>query len=207
MMRDDQPTPEASENGKVVLLLVERAKEGDTEAFGGLVRLYKEKAYGLALSFLRHPQDAEDVSQEAFLKAFEKIKTYNPALGSFGSWLLQIVANLSRNKLRWKKIRDKWLVPIDRSSGGGEEDIPDLQIADPDVKSDPSVGTEGVLQNEEIVQAVDSLPEQQKTVLHLKFVQGYKISEIAKIMGLAEGTVKSHLFRGMESLKKIVGEK
>lgn len=202
----NQRVPSDAEESPV-LLLVRKCQEGDQSAFGDLVCIFREKAYALAYSYLNHHQDAEDVSQEAFVRAFRKISAFDPMVGSFGSWLLRIVANLSLNKLRWKKIRNRMTFSLDRNINGAETEEPmPMQVADPSTKIDPHKSTEKSLENKRVEDAMAALSEQQRTALHLKFVQGYKISEVAKIMNLAEGTVKSHLFRGIENLKGSIGD-
>ncbi len=191
---------------RTILLLVSRCQEGDQDAFGDLVDIFKEKAYGLAYSYLNHRQDAEDVSQEAFIRAFSKINSYDSKLGSFGSWLLKIVANLSLNKLRWKKIRARLTVSLDHTVGDADSDDPmPMQVEDTNADIDPQKSADKSFQDNRMKTVMAALSEQQRTVLQLKFVQGYKISEVAKIMNLAEGTVKSHLFRAVENLKDVMG--
>lgn len=190
-----------------ILSLVEKSKDGELQAYGELVRIYRERAYGLAFSFSKHHHDAEDISQEAFIKAFEKIGTFDPRVGSFGSWLLKIVANLSINKMRWNKVRKKFLLFLDSGFNGPEErDSPALQIADPNKNLEPEANAERSWESARIAGAMASISPQQRMALHLKYIEGYKLSEISKIMRLAEGTVKSHVFRGIEGLKKIMKE-
>lgn len=189
-----------------ILILVEKCKQGDTNAFGELVCMFRVKAYGLSLSYLKHHQDAEDVSQEAFVRAFRKIHSFDPSCGSFGSWLLKIVVNLSLNKLRWKKIRQGLTLSLDSNPESYEEDSPPFQVADTASNIHPDKQAEQSLENSRVAEAIQHLPYQQRTALHLKFVQGYKISEVANIMDIAEGTVKSHLFRGLRHLKILLGD-
>ena len=189
-----------------ILLLVQKSKKGDLDAFGELIRLYQEKAYGLAFSFLHNPTDAEDISQEAFLQAFKKLQSFDGS-GSFGAWLLTIVANRSKNKIRWKKIRERLTFSLDEPSGDPDrEDQPRFQPADTDRRSDPSAHADASWQTQKLSRSMDRLSPRQRTAIELKFIQGYKISEVAGLMGLSEGTVKTHIFRGLESLKNRIGK-
>lgn len=185
----------------MITLLVERSKQGDLDAFSQLISVYRVRVYGVAFSFLHNHQDAEDISQEAFIQAFKKLGSLNPS-SSFEPWLFQVVANMSRNKIRWRGVREKFTISLDAEpDSGGENDIAKLQVADPDRKIDPSFQADHTMLTKQLNNAVTKLPIQQRTAIHLKFIQGFKILEVAKLMRLSEGTVKTHIFRGLESLK------
>lgn len=198
----ENPTSASEEQQNLIRGLVEKSQKGDISAFGKLIELYQEKAYGLALVFLRNHADAEDVSQEAFIRAFKNLHSFK-ASGSFGSWLIKITVNLSKNKLRWRRIREKITFSLDQLITPDEDsERPVMQVADTDKTIDPSLTADQVWKNQQLSQAMDGLSVQQRTAIHLKFIQGYTIREIAEIMDLAEGTVKVHIFRGLEGLKK-----
>lgn len=168
--------------------LVQRARAGDSGAFGDLVRAHADAAFGLALSFLKNRPDAEDASQEGFLKAFRNLDSFEGP-GGFRPWLLTIVANTCRNRLRWQKLRNFWHVD-------GDETLIENQPEPPGPAQDSA----------ETARALESLTEQQRLAVQLKFVEGHKIREVAQIMGLSEGTVKTHLYRGVAQLRKILKE-
>jgi RNA polymerase sigma-70 factor, ECF subfamily len=163
----------------------------DLETFAVWIKLYWLKAYALALAYLRNHADAEDVSQEAFLRAFNRIRALRQRPESFKSWLMTVVANLAKNRIRFRRVREKTAFFLDAAEPDGHR-IPEL--------SESRVNGNG--HAERLAEAVAALPERQRCAVELKFFHGYKISEIARIMGLAGGTVKAHLFRGMMGLKK-----
>lgn len=188
-----------------ILDLIYESQQGNLAAFAELVRFYQKKAYGLAYSFLKNHHDAEDISQEAFVKAFENLGSFDRTR-SFNSWFLTIVANLSKNKIRWKKVRERFTFSLDAVSNDSEKDGQAMQVADRNPQIDPILETGHTILAENLNRALDGLPTQQRTAIQLKMVEGYKISEVANVMNLAEGTVKTHIFRGMEKLKKNIGE-
>lgn len=186
------------------LPLIERIRQGDRDAFSELVRRYQRQAFGLAHSFLKSVPDAEDVAQDAFLKAFEKLGTFD-ASGSFEAWFFTIVANLARKKLRWHKVRTTLTLSLDaprEDDRGGDPTTP--QVPGPEARDNPERLAESGWRAGRLQEALAGLPEQQQTALRLKYVEGWKISEVARLMGLAEGTVKAHLFRGTEKLRKVL---
>ena len=186
--------------------LIERCKRGDLDAFNELITLYRVKAYGLAYSFLKNHHDAEDVSQEAFIKVFKSLSSYDSS-GSFHSWLFTIVANLARNRIRWRNLRERlgFSLDEDHSQTNGNGPAP-AQIADPDPASDPLAAVSRAWESKRISEAMDGLSDQQQVAIYLKFIHGYKISEIADLMCLAQGTVKTHISRGLEALRKVLEE-
>lgn len=200
----DGKTPAETEQARIVSALVEKSKNGDLEAFGELIRLYRERAFGLAYSFLNNHHDAEDISQEAFIQAFKKLESFD-ASGSFGAWLLTIVANMAKNRIRWRKVREKFTFSLDAGfDANGDGERVEFQIPDKTKDLDPLANVEKMWASARLAAQMSELPARQRTTVHLKFVQGFTIPEIAKMMNLAQGTVKSHIFRGIESLKKTI---
>lgn len=191
------------ERHRAIAALIRSSQEGDLQAFGELIVLYREKAYGVALSLLNNHHDAEDISQEAFIKAFENLKSFEPS-GSFGAWLFKIVSNLAKNKLRWRRIRERFTISLDDSKEDDEGDLLKLQVADPDKKVEPAFYADQSSESSMLMESIGKLPERQRRAVELKFVQGCKLSEVAEMMEIAEGTVKSHIFRALETLKNIV---
>lgn len=176
--------------------LIRRAQIGDTEAFDRLVRLHDRKVLQLAYSILGNLQDAQDLYQETFLRAFSKISSYRFD-GEFGGWLGRIAVNLSLNRrkqryrLRWFSLHERETV---QPEWGAEEkmirhETPENNYLAHELRT-------------QINQSLDALPTQQRAVFALKHLHGYKIAEIAKMLDCAEGTVKNALFRATHSLRK-----
>ncbi|MCA9743771.1 MAG: RNA polymerase sigma factor [Deferribacteres bacterium] len=176
--------------------LIERAQGGDTQAFDALVRMHDRRVLQVAYAMLNHLHDAQDVYQETFLRAYSKIATYRFE-SSFSTWLLKIAVNLSinrrkqRKRRQWFSLEEKGANVIEHHMSGGG--------------ADPSSTEKQVASNEfqqHVAASLEALSEQERAVFTLKHFQGYKISEIAKMISCAEGTVKNYLFRATQKLKK-----
>ena len=177
--------------------LIERVLGGDTDAFEPLVTENQSRVYHLALKMLSDPEDAYDVSQEAFLKAFTSLKSFKGE-SSFSSWLYRITANLCLDQLRSrKKQKTAALVYLD-----DEEAEQELQL--PDLRYEPEAETERRELRRAIDMALEKLPAQSRSILLLREASGLSYSEIGETLGLEEGTVKSRLFRARAKLAKIL---
>lgn len=177
--------------------LIIRAKKGERASFDSLVEIHKERAFALAYHFTGNPEDAKDLSQEAFIRAFVGIRDFRGGSG-FYTWFYRILVNLCRDFLRRKKSRSK--VFMERGTlwtGEDTEDMPEPVDSTPD----PS---EAVLDGETrqlISEALDKLPERQKAVFVLRHLHGMKLSEISEVVGCSEATAKVHLFRATRGLR------
>ena len=164
--------------------LVAGALAGDGEAFGVLVERYERAVYNLCLRMLRNVEDAKDASQESFFKAYRSLRTFK--LGAkFSTWILTIAYNASCDRLSKRK----------HDSGAELTDRADLGPG-------PAEETERADEARRLRRAIDSLPEKYRAVITLYHLQGLQYDEIALILGLPMGTVKTHLFRGKELLRK-----
>lgn len=164
--------------------LVAGALAGDGEAFGVLVERYERAVYNLCLRMLRNTEDAKDATQEAFFKAFRSLRTFR--LGAkFSTWILTIGYNASCDRLSKR-----------RHDSGAEI----TERADPG--PGPAEETEREDEARRLRRAIDMLPEKYRAVITLYHLQGLQYDEIALILGLPMGTVKTHLFRGKELLRK-----
>jgi RNA polymerase sigma-70 factor, ECF subfamily len=179
------------------LQLIERARNGERAAFDSLVGIYKGKAFALAYNFTGNTEDAKDVLQEAFVKAYLNIKKFRGG-STFYTWFYRILLNQYKDILRRKRTRIKVLVdapgPMDENDDAPAEAV------------DNSPGPGTALLNKEIREkadeAINMLPEKQKTTFILKHMHGMKLSEIAGIIGCSESTAKVHLFRATKNLQK-----
>ncbi len=166
--------------------LIERCKKNDRKAQMQLYKSYCDAMYCVALQYVKDVNDAEDVLQEAFIKAFKNLHQFKAEV-TFGAWLKRIVINKSIDFLKKKR---QLLVSIDEGY---------LQIAD---NEDWNVEQEVTLQ--EVVQAIEQLPEKYKYVVMLYLLEGYDHSEIAQILSISENMSRTHLFRGKKKLKEIL---
>lgn len=178
--------------------IIERAKNGDQDAFCELVEKYKQKAINIAFSFCRNHEDAKDVSQEAFIKAFKTIKNFRRE-SLFFTWFYRILMNLCRDHLR-RKMKDKTI-----SITAGINDGTQYEESIFEIIASSGPGPKEQLLNkelgEQLTEALNSLPERQKIVFTLKNIHGLKINEIAGIVECAEGTIKAHLFKATLNLQ------
>jgi RNA polymerase sigma-70 factor (ECF subfamily) len=168
--------------------LVALAKKGDTEAFGRLMVEYQSKIYRLARRMTETDEDAEDVLQEAFIKAFRSIGGFKGE-SKFSTWLYRITVNLALMKLRKKKLDAVSLdEPIATDEGAVQREIED-EAMDP---------LEELIESESmdiLDKAVDELPKTYRAVFVLRHVEGLSTEDTAKIMNITVPAVKSRLHR------------
>jgi RNA polymerase sigma-70 factor (ECF subfamily) len=165
--------------------LVQRAQQDDERAFGELVRRYEHKVYSLALRMVRNPEDAEDVLQDTFLRAFRGIKSFK-GNSTFSTWIYRIAANSALMRLRKKQL------PTVSIEDASEREAP---IAIADWKPGP---VEQLLTQETfraMEDAVDSLPAEFRQVFILRDVEELSNAEVAEILDLSVAAVKSRLHR------------
>jgi len=178
------------------LALVAEAKAGSYEAFEELVNRYENKIYRLGLNVTGNPEDAEDVLQEAFLKAFQHLGEFR-ADSRFYTWLVRIAVNEGLMKLR--KRRSDRSVPMEDEVGEDGELIP-RELAD--WKPNPEqifaqAEIESILRD-----AAQKLPPTYRTVFLLRDVEDLSTAETASVLNLSEGTVKARLFRARLMLRE-----
>jgi RNA polymerase sigma-70 factor (ECF subfamily) len=179
--------------------LIARAQKDDRWATEEFVCRYHQKAYAIAYYMCSgDSEEAQDLTQEAFLRAFRNIKKFRGD-SSFYTWFYRIVVNTcldGRRRLRrWERIFSR--------EGEREERTKEVPEEQPDMggASDPMNALSGKQLTLEVRKALMTLPERQRIAFQLKVFQGMSIREIAQVMGSAEGTVKSQLFRATHSLR------
>jgi RNA polymerase sigma-70 factor (ECF subfamily) len=171
-------------------VLVRRVQNGDSDAFFELVRPYERAVFLAALSLVKNDADAEDVAQEAILKAFKNLARFRQE-SKFSTWLIQIAINEA--KMRLRKDRRHLYESIDEGRLGDEGDYIPKDFAD--WREIPSEALEQKELRKALTKALDSLPEKYRTVLILRDVQHLSIAETAQVLGLSEANVKTRLSR------------
>ena len=166
--------------------LVQSCLGGDNSAFAGLLELYQDRIYSFALRLLKDPVAAEEAAQEAFVKAFRGLSSYNKAY-PFSSWLFRIAHNACMDALR----AGNKTVSLDG------EDFPDL----PDLSAGVETKVSDSLDSEHIEAMLASLSPIYSEVLLLAYRENMGPAEIAAVIGAPEGTVKARLFRARELIK------
>jgi RNA polymerase sigma-70 factor (ECF subfamily) len=179
--------------------LIEAAKGGDPEAFGVMVEHYMPKALGFATKMMGNAEDAKDVTQEAFVKAYRSLGSYRREAG-FATWFFRVLSNACTDHLRKASLMRRVFFFSKRGEeeGGAE---PLEEAADPH----PGAGPEEDMKRRELglalTRALMSLTARQRAVFLLKHYDGMKFSDIAAIIGISEGAVKSHMARAVTALR------
>ena len=176
----DGPSPAARADA----VLVERARSGDEEAFRMLVDLHRDRAYGLALRITRSPADAQDVAQEAFVRAWRALPAFRGE-SAFGTWLHRIVARRALDRaesLRARSRRESALddAPMAEAPAGPERDVFLARRLDA---------------------LMARLSPAQRAVLTLHYARDVAVEDIAQALGMPENTVKTHLARARAALR------
>ena len=178
--------------------LIQLCLAGQQGAFDALVSRHYRGIYNMIYRMLGNSEDAADVTQEAFLRAYTRLGTFRVGR-PFPAWLKTIASNLSIDHLRRKKTQGGAPVSFDERVEAGVQHQDDRALA-PDeqvVMADDS---------RRVLAAVQQLPEKQRAVLILRHVEGLKLNEIAETLNMPLGTVKTMLFRGREAVREMVGE-
>ena len=174
--------------------LVGLAKTGDREAFEMLVERYKQKAYQIAFHHSRDREEAKDLSQEAFLRAYTQLKGFD-LRSSFYTWFYRILGNLCIDyKRRNRRFTLQPLEAEDNQQGAARN------TSDHSASPDEEVSAGQMARRVEVT--LSGLPANQRTAFFLKNQEGLSIREISKIMRAAEGTIKVHLHRAVTALRR-----
>jgi RNA polymerase sigma-70 factor (ECF subfamily) len=178
--------------------LLEKARQGDAEAFEKLIEAYQKKVFNIALRMLGNYDDACDIAQEVFIRAFRSIKDFREQ-ALFSTWIYKIATNACLDELRRRK--NRVFISIDEEVKLEEGDLK-RQIEDD--KPSPDIEVEQNEMREEINKAISELSEEHRVVIVLRDIQGFTYEEIAKITKCPEGTVKSRINRARQALKEIL---
>ena len=167
--------------------------------FEEIVATHQQRALKIAYYYLRNPADVEEVVQDAFLKAFLHLPSFREEL-VFKLWFTKIVINACLDRIKANKRRSRWMIPTDDKQH-------ERLLRHP--SSEPS--PERVLfvdeRSAELRMAVIKLPERQRAVVVLNVFQGHSTKEVSQALGLSEATVRVHLFRAIQSLRKLIGRR
>ena len=165
--------------------LVARALAGDRTALGVLVTRFAAPVRRLANAILRDADEAEDAAQDGVLQALVKLDRYDPTR-PFGPWLMRIVANAAIDRRRRRAVRDTSELDEELAGGGP---LPDVEV-------------DRLALRQRLAMALDKLPERYRVAVVLFDVEGYSQAEIAEILGVAPGTVRSAVFHARRRLRR-----
>jgi RNA polymerase sigma-70 factor (ECF subfamily) len=178
--------------------LLEAFRSGDDAAFDALIGMYSAKLYKVAYALLGSRQDAEEVVQDTFLRAYRALQAFRGD-SSLETWLHRITVNLARNKFQWNHRRGDGVnvsltTPDDESGAENEQDVPDMRMEPDLVLEQDEIGTN-------IMKALNSLPGNLRETMLLRHVDDMPYEQIAQKLDCKVGTVKSRLSRGREMLR------
>jgi len=188
--------PNLSEKAKHDYKLVRLAVNGDEKAYAELLGRYKDAIYYMLLKMVNNKSDAEDLTIEAFGKAFKNLAQYTPNY-AFSTWLFKIATNNCIDFIRKKKAN---LISLDHSSDDQDNITTPLQSDSPDPEEDMIKSQRMALTRD----VVSKLKPRYRTLVELRYFKEYSYDEIAKELGLPIGTVKAQLFRARELLFNIL---
>lgn len=168
--------------------LARLARGGDSDAFGQLVERYASAARRVARAVLRDDDEADDAVQDGVLAAWRAIERYDPAR-PFRPWMMRIVVNAALDLRRRDKVRRTEMIP---------ETVESRTIG-------PDRATDAVILGAQLRAALAELPERQRVAVVLFDAEGYSHAEIAALLEVPEGTVRSYVFHGRRALRRVLG--
>lgn len=187
---------ELSDKAKSDLMLVSQAKKGDEKAFASLMNRYRDSIYYMLLKMVNNPYDAEDLTIEAFGKAFRNIESYTPKY-AFSTWLFKIATNNCVDFIRKKQLSPS---PLDNTQEGMDNATANIQSDLPD--------PEETLINHQKIDALKGIINQLKpgyrALIELRYYKDYSYEEISSELNIPIGTVKAQLFRAKTLLYNIL---
>ncbi|RMD92189.1 MAG: sigma-70 family RNA polymerase sigma factor [Calditrichaeota bacterium] len=181
--------------------LIDRFLDGNIQAFNLLVGRWHKPIYNFTLRYLGNPEDAKDITQKTFIKVYKNIKKLKDRK-KFSAWLYQIALNLCRDETK-RRHRLLSIQTLEKNNHRGAMDaMPSL--------SEKAPNPEKQLQRSELKnilqQALNHIPEEQKIVVIMKELQGFKFTEIAEILDTPVNTVKSRMYYGLNALRKVLNQ-
>lgn len=174
--------------------LVARAREGDPDAFGGLVERHSARLFQLAFRMIGNEHDAEDVVQESFLRAYRQLDRFESRAG-FATWLHRIAANCSVDLLRRRQRRDD---PLDSL----EPDLLESEASLSATAASPDAGAFHVEVRRQVESAMHQLTPTERTAFVLRHFEGQSIEEIGRVLGAGSSATKQSIFRAVQKMRR-----
>lgn len=184
-------------------LLIERVKNGDAAAYNDIVARYYDRIYARVSHLLKNKQDAEEVTQDAFIRAHRGLDKFRGD-AAFSTWLYQIATNLAHNRYwYWFRRKRDYSISLDQPlSADGELTLESVMPCEGENPAEAAVTQEFV---DRVGECMSGLNEKHKEVLILRNVKNLSYEEIAQQLEISVGTVKSRIARGRESLRDLMG--
>lgn len=174
---------------------IKQVLKGDQDAFAEIVEIYSNSIYQLGYRMLGNRHEAEDIAQEAFIRAYVNIKSFNQDL-KFSTWLFRIATNLCIDRMRKKK--PDYYLDAEVSGTDGLTMYSQLASNSPL----PEMELESLELQESVQKEILKLPEKYRSVIVLKYIEELSLNEISEILDLPLGTVKTRIHRGREALRQ-----
>ncbi|MGE5674420.1 MAG: RNA polymerase sigma factor [Mycobacterium leprae] len=184
-------------------LLVERAKRGDVQAFEQLIGQYERKVFNIAYRLTGNHEDASDVAQEAFIRAYSSLPDFRGD-SSFQTWLMRIVNNACLDELR--KRRRQRMTSLDEPLAVDDGEM-ERQLAIANPQDGPEQALERVEVQRVVQESISLLDDEYRIVVIMRDIEGYSYNEIADALAINIGTVKSRLNRARHALKEMLGDR
>lgn len=175
--------------------IVAQARRGDLSAFEELVIRYEKRVYAIALRSSGSPEDAADITQEVFLKVWRSMESFRGDSG-FSTWLFRITMNLCVDHARRRQTQPQ-TQPLVQGEEDDERPIPDTALTPEEHLENSELGRE-------LAAALDEVSDEHRRIVLLRDVSGMSYTEIAEVLEISEGTVKSRLSRARIALRKIL---
>ncbi len=185
-------------------LLVDRFRQGDQSAFEQMVARYWDRIYSMVHQLLRNPEDAEEVTQDAFIRAHRGLVNFRGE-SAFSTWLYQIATNLARNRYwYWWRRRREHTVSFDQPIGPeNATTLAEVFPSELETPEDATVTQEFVSR---VAECMQKLSPKHREILVLRNVKNLSYEEIGEILGISVGTVKSRIARARDSLRAKLGD-
>ena len=171
------------------LRLIDRCRQGDQGAYRDLVERHMRDVYNLAFSFLQDHDEADDVAQETFVRAHRSLDGFRGEAG-LGTWLYRIATNLALDRLRQRRRAEARKIPMDDDESRAV------------THSSPDTDAMGI--DLHIERALHTLPTLQRAVIMLRHMDGLSTKQVSDILRCSEGTVKTHLHRGLRKMRRLL---
>ncbi len=183
------------------LELVRRARGKDVRAFSALVTLYQERAIHAAYSYIGNYEDARDIAQDAFIKAYDHLDGFTGG-SKFYTWFYRILANTAKDFLRKKKVRQHlsfWLSPVEEGELDPMESLSRTDRTARDGMDERQIGAR-------ISAAMEALPERQRMAFSLRYLEGLALEEVAQTMAISLGAAKANLWQALQKMRKTLAD-
>lgn len=199
----NQPMTAKTETLSPDELLIERVKNGDLAAYNDIVSRYYDRIFARVSQLLKNRQDAEEVTQDAFIRAQRGLESFRGD-ASFSTWLYQIATNLAHNRYwYWFRRKRDQSISLDQPMGeDGDMTLENIMPCEGESPAEATVTQEFV---DRVSACMHDLNEKHKEVLILRNVKNMSYDEIAHDLGISVGTVKSRIARARESLRELMG--